>query len=128
MHNNFTEPAIMYLLLHGLYGFGWLTKHMVYRDKNFDVPATPAMFISVFLLVDLYWIGPYLLTKYRFDESLGKLELFAAMILWGGGNFLHYVSVVWARKWCRDSCRVFFVTVVMVGDLAFLSMYWSLMT
>ncbi len=40
-------------------------------------------FLTIFFYVDLYWLGPYMLTKYRRDQYLEDWELVAAMLLWG---------------------------------------------
>lgn len=34
--DNFTQPALLYTLLHSIYCACWLSKHMTFRDKNFD--------------------------------------------------------------------------------------------
>ncbi len=69
----------------------------------------------MFLYVDLYWVGPYMLMKYRRDQYLEnsvrpfhrpvpqsiaiyppthsiQQELVAVMMLWGFGVFLHFAS------------------------------------
>lgn len=44
--NNFTQPALLYTLLHSTYCVCWLTKHMTFRDKNFDEKARKELVVS----------------------------------------------------------------------------------
>lgn len=44
--NNFTQPALLYTLLHSTYCACWLTKHMTFRDKNFDEKARIGLVVS----------------------------------------------------------------------------------
>jgi protein-S-isoprenylcysteine O-methyltransferase Ste14 len=75
-----------------LAGIAWLVKHTTFRDKNFDVQMKPHELVALFLFVDLYWIAPWSLTKYRRDAVVGNVELVAVMALWGFGCGLHYMS------------------------------------
>lgn len=68
------------------------TQHMTFRDKNFDEKISFPFFAVVFLYVDLYWVGPYMLCKYRRDPYMENWELCACIILWGYGVFLHFAS------------------------------------
>lgn len=45
--------------------------------------VSPGFFFFIFLYVDLYWLGPYMLMKYRRDQYVEDWELIACMILWG---------------------------------------------
>lgn len=90
--DNFTQPALMYLMLHSVYCWCWLTKHMTFRDKNFDEKVSFPFFLTIFVYVDLYWVGPYMLCKYRRDPYLENWEMCAAILLWGYGVFLHFAS------------------------------------
>lgn len=52
----------------------------------------PGFFIFLFLFVDLYWVGPFMLTKYRYDEIVPTWELCAAIALYTYGMFFHFVA------------------------------------
>lgn len=61
-------------------------------------------FLAVHLLCDLYWLGPYFLTKHRFDAAVSNLELCSVMFFWGLGTFLVYLAdsqKYWVLKYER---------------------------
>jgi protein-S-isoprenylcysteine O-methyltransferase Ste14 len=58
--------AWVYLALHGAYGFCWLLKHLVFRDSGWEVRVTFGGAAATFLLLDLYWIAPWLLVSGAF--------------------------------------------------------------
>ena len=59
---HFSTAAWVYLALHGSYGFCWILKHLIFRDKSWEVPVTIGGGIMSFLLVlGPYWVAPYLL-------------------------------------------------------------------
>ena len=61
IYRNFSTAAWMYLALHGSYGFIWLFKHFTFADRKWEVKITYGGFVVVYLLLALYWIGPFLL-------------------------------------------------------------------
>ncbi len=61
IYGNFSTTAWVYLALHGSYGFIWVFKHCTFPDRKWEARVTYGGFVVIFLLLALYWIGPFLL-------------------------------------------------------------------
>jgi protein-S-isoprenylcysteine O-methyltransferase Ste14 len=58
---NYSTAAWVYLALHGTYGFGWLLKHIAFRDSRYETKVTFGGAAFTFLLLATYWLAPMLL-------------------------------------------------------------------
>ena len=91
--NNFTQPALVYCCMHGFYGILWLIKHNTYRDTQFEAKAKNMVeFFSVFIFCAFFWVFPFLLMKYRWDDRIPDWELVTVLFTYPCGVFLHYTS------------------------------------
>lgn len=60
-----------------------LPQHNTPHTPTPNQQVSPGFFFFIFLYVDLYWLGPYMLMKYRRDQYVEDWELIACMVLWG---------------------------------------------
>jgi steroid 5-alpha reductase family enzyme len=89
-YQNFTLGPWVYLSLHSTYGFLWLLKDRLYPDKKWEQELTLLQGIFSFMLVNLYWVAPFILIS---RDTVPSLPLVAAAISLNIlGIFLHYVS------------------------------------
>ncbi|MBD2578206.1 DUF1295 domain-containing protein [Oscillatoria sp. FACHB-1406] len=90
VYQNFTLGSWIYLALHGTYGFIWLLKDRLYPDRQWEQEIPLGMAIPTFLIINLYWIAPYILIS---SGSVPPLPLVAGAIATTIlGIFLHYSS------------------------------------
>lgn len=62
--NNPSTQALIYLALHGSYGFCWLLKDVCFPDKNWQAKVTyGGALMSVLLVLGPYWLFAYLLVS-----------------------------------------------------------------
>jgi steroid 5-alpha reductase family enzyme len=90
VYQNFTLGPWIYLSLHGTYGLLWLLKDRLYPDKRWEQEIPLWLGIFAFILVNLYWIAPFILISSRTVPSLPLVS--AAISLNILGVFLHYAS------------------------------------
>lgn len=91
--NNFSLPAVLYLVLHGTYSMMWLAKYLCYPPKNFEAPPDPpgvAGSVILYVITGLYWITPFMLCAYTYEISVPLLAL--VITTFNAGIFLHYVG------------------------------------
>jgi protein-S-isoprenylcysteine O-methyltransferase Ste14 len=60
-YDNFTIAPWIYLSLHGTYGVMWLIKDALYPDKKWEEETSIGQGLSIFLLLGVYWIAPFIL-------------------------------------------------------------------
>jgi len=90
VYQNFTLGAWVYLALHGTYGFLWLLKDHLFPDKQWEQFVSIPQGIFIFLLVNLYWIAPFILIS---SGTVPPLPLVAVAISLNiFGVFLHFAS------------------------------------
>ena len=90
-YQHFSTAAWVYLGIHGSYGFCWLLKHMIFRDKSWEVEVTIGGALSSFLLVlGPYWVAPYLMIS----GVLGPDYQLASDALLMGAVVIHTMGVV----------------------------------
>ena len=89
-YQNFTLGPWIYLSLHGSYGFMWLLKDRIYPDKQWEQEIPYLQGLSLFLLVSLYWVAPFILISSRSQPAPPLVALAVASTLFG--VFLHYSS------------------------------------
>lgn len=90
VYQNFTLGAWVYLALHGTYGFLWLLKDRIFPDKQWEQETSIPKGIVIFMLVNLYWVAPFILIS---SGTVPPLPLVAAAISLNiFGVFLHFAS------------------------------------
>ncbi len=89
-YDNYSLPALLYLALHGSYGFLWLLKDRWYPDRQWDQPISIPYAFVVFFSLCLYWAAPVILVSQHVVPS--DSVLFAAVLLNVWGVFLHFGS------------------------------------
>lgn len=89
-YQNFTLGPWVYLALHGSYGLMWLLKDRIYPDKQWEQEVTYLQGFSLFLLVSLYWVAPFILISSRSQPTPPLVALAVASTVFG--VFLHYSS------------------------------------
>ncbi|MBD2347191.1 methyltransferase family protein [Anabaena subtropica] len=90
VYQNFTLGPWVYLALHGTYGFLWLLKDRIFPDKQWEQFVSIPQGIFIFIVVNLYWIAPFILIS---SGTVPPLPLVAVAISLNiFGVFLHFVS------------------------------------
>ncbi|MDY6782073.1 MAG: DUF1295 domain-containing protein [Cyanobacteriota bacterium] len=90
IYNNFTLGPLVYLALHGTYGFLWLLKDRLYPDRQWEQEVPIAAGVVGFVVVSLYWVAPFILIS---SGSIPTVPLVAiAIALNVFGVFLHFGS------------------------------------
>ncbi|MCW8878514.1 MAG: DUF1295 domain-containing protein [Kangiellaceae bacterium] len=71
--NNQSTQALVYLALHGCYGFCWLLKDVIFPDPNWQKRVTyGGAFMAVAMVLGPYWLFSYLLiSPILGDEHVG---------------------------------------------------------
>jgi steroid 5-alpha reductase family enzyme len=89
-YQNFTLGAWVYLALHGTYCAIWLLKSQIFPDKQWEEEIAVPMGIFTFMVVNLYWIAPFILIS---SCTIPALPLVAAAISLNIlGVFFHFTS------------------------------------
>ncbi len=89
-YHNFTLGAWVYLALHGTYCCLWLLKSRIFPDKQWEEEVSLPLGIFTFMMVNLYWIAPFILIS---SGTVPPLPLVAAAISLNiFGIFLHFTS------------------------------------
>ncbi|MBL7851438.1 MAG: DUF1295 domain-containing protein [Cyclobacteriaceae bacterium] len=89
-YDNYSLPALLYLALHGTYGFLWLLKDRWYPDRQWEQSISVPYAFVVFFSLCLYWAAPVILITQRVEPP--DTVLFAAVLLNVWGVFLHFGS------------------------------------
>ncbi|MBW4450650.1 MAG: DUF1295 domain-containing protein [Spirirestis rafaelensis WJT71-NPBG6] len=90
VYQNFTLGPWVYLALHGTYGFLWLLKDRIFPDKQWEQQVSIPQGIFIFILVNFYWIAPFILIS---SGTVPPLPLVAVVISLNiFGVFLHFAS------------------------------------
>lgn len=84
------ETAWVYLAIHGTYGLLWLTKSVVFPDKNWERPVGLGLGLATWVSLSLYWVGPWVIVRDDLHAAPWLLTICVAM--WGLGVFLHFAS------------------------------------
>lgn len=59
-YKNYSLGSVMYLVLHGSYGFLWLLKDIAFGDKSFNQKCTIPSFLLICIVLLMYWYIPFL--------------------------------------------------------------------
>lgn len=104
---NFNVGPIVYATMHAVYGILWVLKQVIFPDKNFMKKASEVvgfnlgvdldvqnplvehlLFLSMFIGVDLYWLGG--ISLILSGNDVHPLRISFAVALYGFGIFLHF--------------------------------------
>ena len=94
---NNTE-AIIYLALHGTYGFLWVTKSCIYPDKQWESKVNILYGFLIWIVLSLYWLSAYVIVtgnhfmKMKIFENCGSGYLGVLISFYIIGVFLHFTS------------------------------------
>lgn len=81
---NFSVGALVYLALHGIYGWCWLIKDATCRDANFERRITFGGVASLYAgLIAWYWVLPYLFISRHVEPAPAKLAAVIAVHTFG---------------------------------------------
>lgn len=89
-YQNFSVGAWVYLALHGTYGFMWLTKDLIFPDKQWEQETSLGVALISFIFINAYWVAPFLLISRAIEPSPPLIGAAVAINLYG--VFLHYSS------------------------------------
>ena len=82
---------LLYLALHGMYGFCWMLKHFAFPDKKWEKKVTLGGGLMAFMLVlGPYWVFPFLLIS----GILGPDQKMASVTVLATAISLHTMGVV----------------------------------
>ncbi|MDZ8054355.1 MAG: methyltransferase family protein [Aulosira sp. ZfuVER01] len=90
VYQNFTLGPWIYLALHGTYGFLWLLKDRIFPDKQWEQFVSIPQSIFIFMMVNLYWIAPFILISSGTVPPLPLVALAISLNIFG--VFLHFAS------------------------------------
>ncbi|NER19349.1 MAG: DUF1295 domain-containing protein [Symploca sp. SIO1C2] len=90
IYHNFTIGPLVYLALHGTYGFLWLLKDRLYPDKQWEEEIPILIGIVGFFIVGLYWVAPFILISSGSEPPPVLIAVAIAINILG--VFLHYTS------------------------------------
>ena len=90
LYDNFTLGPWIYLALHGSYCILWLLKDRIFADKNWEEELPIAMGIVTFIILETYWIAPFMLISSGFVPPIPLVA--AAIFINIIGVFLVYGS------------------------------------
>jgi len=82
--------AWVYTALHGTYGILWVTKSIVFGDKNWEKPAPIWYGLVIWIALTLYWTAPYIICSKGLQMPLPWLAV--CMMSYIIGVFLHFTS------------------------------------
>ena len=88
--DNFSTGALIYLALHGSYGFLWLLKDRVYPDPKWEEKVSIPYAFLVYVALGLYWIAPFILISQHKVPTNAVLA--GAVALNMIGTVLHFGS------------------------------------
>ena len=96
--------AMLYLALHGSYGLLWITKSMIYPDKQWESKIPIWYGFVIWGALSLYWISPYIISTGNYFINYGNSQLFNKIFVYDTmyiffcvtififGIFLHFTS------------------------------------
>ena len=90
--------AIAYLALHGSYGILWISKSLIFPDKQWEKKSSLWYGLLIWLGLSLYWIAPIvIITPYKFEQFIlilnpSNFYLLGCIFIYVLGVFLHFGS------------------------------------
>lgn len=127
--------ALIYLSLHGSYGFLWLFKDRVYPDPQWEKKIPVWYAIIVFVALILYWVAPYILISQQIAPPAGILAGAVALNMFGcvlhfGSDAQKYFTLKYRRGLITEGffarCRNtnYLGELMIYAGFAMLSMCW----
>ena len=88
--------AMVYLAIHGSYGFFWVLKSRIFPDKTWEVKVPLYYGFVIWFGLSLYWIAPWIIISETFydinTESNINIIIVSSILLYAFGVFLHFTS------------------------------------
>ena len=88
--------AMVYLAIHGSYGFFWVLKSRIFPDKTWEVKVPLYYGFVIWFGLSLYWIAPWIIVSEIFYDisMISNLNIIIAssIFLYAFGVFLHFTS------------------------------------
>jgi steroid 5-alpha reductase family enzyme len=83
--------AWIYLATHGTYGVLWVTKSMVFPDKQWEQRVSVAYGALTFLALGVFWVSPWLIVAHQ-TATPPAWWLGLCVAMYSFGVFLHFAS------------------------------------
>ena len=134
--------AMVYLAIHGSYGFFWVLKSKIFPDKTWEVKVPLYYGFVIWFGLSLYWIAPWIITSEFFYDISTKSNINTiitiGIFLYVLGVFLHFTSDMQKFTQLKNKpghliddglfkrCRNinYFGELLIYSSFAFLSMHW----
>ena len=88
--------AMVYLAIHGSYGFFWVLKSRIFPDKTWEIKVPLYYGFVIWFGLSLYWVAPWIITsEYFYDISMiSNMNTIIALgiFIYVFGVFLHFTS------------------------------------
>jgi len=134
--------AMVYLALHGSYGFFWVLKSKIFPDKTWEVKVPLYYGFVIWFGLSLYWIAPWIIISEKsYDVSMISninMIIVSSIFLYAFGVFLHFSSDMQKFTQLKNKpgqlindglfrrCRNinYFGELLIYSSFALLSMHW----
>ena len=134
--------AMVYLAIHGSYGFFWVLKSKIFPDKTWEVKVPLYYGFVIWFGLSLYWIAPWIITSEFFYDISTKSNINTiitiGIFLYVLGVFLHFTSDMQKFTQLKNKpghliddglfkrCRNinYFGELLIYSSFALLSMHW----
>ena len=134
--------AMVYLAIHGSYGFFWVLKSKIFPDKTWEVKVPLYYGFVIWFGLSLYWIAPWIITSEFFYDISTKsninIIIASGIFLYVLGVFLHFTSDMQKFTQLKNKpghliddglfkrCRNinYFGELLIYSSFALLSMHW----
>jgi len=134
--------AMVYLALHGSYGFFWVLKSKIFPDKTWEVKVPLYYGFVIWFGLSLYWIAPWIIISEKFYDvsmiSNINIIITSSIFLYAFGVFLHFSSDMQKFTQLKNKpgqlindglfrrCRNinYFGELLIYSSFALLSMHW----
>ena len=90
--------AFLYLALHGTYGLLWISKSIIFPDKQWEQKTSIWYGLTIWAGLTLYWISPYIITSnHHFlpiivKHNMQSIYIATCLVIYILGVFLHFTS------------------------------------
>lgn len=85
---NYSTGMIVYLFLHGTYGFAWVWKDLCFPDASFKVKGTFGSLILLSIFLGLYWCIPLPLASGNGVSNPSIIRILLVIIMYLTGLYL----------------------------------------
>lgn len=91
--------ALVYLALHGAYGFFWILKSLWFGDSQWEKPCGAARGATIWGALSLYWIAPWIICAG--DVRAPAAWIGACVFAYAFGVFFHFAADMQKTCWMR---------------------------